>query len=131
MLDSLLVDESKPVTVPIAGDLVPEASGHFVYSLSNTASARRGFVVLQNSDERIEPGNQCKLRFVAISTLIKSYQLSSYLLLLTVINFYQLLSTLINCYQLLSTFINSYQLLSTSINFYQLLSTDKILFSFW
>ena len=64
MLDSLLVDESKPVTVPIAGDVVSEASGHFVYSLSQTASARRGFVVLQNSDERIVTRNQCKLRFV-------------------------------------------------------------------
>ena len=114
VLDSLLVDESKPVTVPIAGDLVPEASGHFVYSLSNTASARRGFVVLQNSDERIEPGNQCKLRFVAISTLIKSYQLSQFLF--TLVNCYQLLPTFINSYQLLSTFINSYQLLSTLIN---------------
>jgi hypothetical protein len=57
------VDESKPVAVPIAGDLVPEASGHFVYSPSNTASARRGFVVLQNSNEQVETGNQCKLRF--------------------------------------------------------------------
>jgi hypothetical protein len=66
ILDSLLVDESKPVTVPIAGDLVPEVSGHFVYSPSNAASARRGFVVLQNSDEQVESGNQCKLRFGSV-----------------------------------------------------------------
>ena len=59
-MDSLLVDESKPVTVPIAGDLVPEASGHFVYSPSNLAPTRRGFNVLQNSNEQVDTGNQCK-----------------------------------------------------------------------
>ena len=60
ILDSLLVDESQPVAVPIAGDLVPEANGHFLYTSTNTTSARRGFVVLQNSNEKLETGNQCK-----------------------------------------------------------------------
>ena len=63
ILDSLLVDDSQAVTVPIAGDVVPEANGHFLYSSSSTSSTRRGFVVLQNSDERVESGNQCKLTF--------------------------------------------------------------------
>ncbi|XP_028406870.1 zinc finger FYVE domain-containing protein 16-like [Dendronephthya gigantea] len=65
VLDSLLIDESKPVTLPIAGDLVPGASGHFVYSPSNAVSARKGFVVLQNSNEQLQTGNQY-LSFSAI-----------------------------------------------------------------
>lgn len=60
MLDALLVKDDEPVTIPIAGDIVPQASGHFVYTVNNATSNRRGFVVLQNSDQLVEPGSQCE-----------------------------------------------------------------------
>ncbi|XP_046853989.1 uncharacterized protein LOC124447134 isoform X2 [Xenia sp. Carnegie-2017] len=71
MLDALLVKDDEPVTIPIAGDIVPQASGHFVYTVNNATSNRRGFVVLQNSDQSVEPGSQ----FLAFSAILLIFNL--------------------------------------------------------